>query len=110
MDRALTEAALLSALPDPRLPAEAAGGLAADLLLGLAIGLLAAALIGAAVRVARRPAVRPRPEPAGAEDRRLLLLHRLKRAHPERYAALTSGLYRPGGMPDEATLRRSLSR
>ena len=108
MDRALSEAALLEALPEARLPPDAAGGLAADLLLGLAIGLFLAAVIGAALRLARRLPVQCDPEPAGPEDRQLYLLHRLKATDPARFSKISADLYRPGGMPDEADLRASL--
>lgn len=114
-DGALSEAAMRASLIDIRLPAEAAGGIWADLAIAIGLAGLLAVVVAALFRLAgqRRPAptapnvqerladiaVLPAPE------RRVALLHLLREQAPERYADLSPGLYRPGGGPglDELT-------
>lgn len=116
-ERALTEEAMLEGLNDIRLPGDAPGGLAADLVaaagLGILLALAAAALLSFVTK--RRPARVPmteRHEPeTGAGDeaaRRRALLRRLKRENPGRYSEFARDLYRPGGLPDTAALRTIL--
>ncbi|KMK65188.1 hypothetical protein [Puniceibacterium sp. IMCC21224] len=114
-DRALTEEAVRSGLRDIRLPMEAAGGLAADLLAALAIGLLCAVFLGLLARfvtLSRPKASRTslKREVTSLEvlpddAQRIALLHLLKARAPERYRALVGEIYRPGGMPELVALR-----
>ncbi|WP_195822215.1 hypothetical protein [Roseobacter sp. MH60115] len=110
-DRALSEEAMLASLRDIHLPAETAGGLAADIavVIGLA-SLVALMLVGLArllsLKVRAAPVERPL---AGLQDlpeadRRVVLLHVLREAAPERYAAIRGAIYEPGGGVDLATL------
>ncbi|ETX28668.1 hypothetical protein [Roseivivax isoporae] len=118
--RALSEEAMLAGLRDIRLPASAAGGAPAEMLAALAVGLALALLAGLALRAvtARRPVARGtglRQAVAEAaalpdETRRLALLHLLRDHAPGRHAELRAALYRPGGLPDAATLERELLR
>ena len=108
--RALSEAAMLAGLQDIRLPAEAAGGLLAELLAAGGVGLAAAALLGGlALAITRRQARAPgtpdlaaraaalRHVPPGA--RVTGLLHLLKLTRPDRFAALAGDPYRRGAVP-----------
>jgi hypothetical protein len=116
-DRALTEEAMLAGLHDIRLPGEASGGLAAELLAAAGIGIFAALLAAALLMLVtgtRRDATAVSETPAGEIDaggaaaRRRALLRRLKREDPERFAALAGDLYRPGGLPDLAALEAAV--
>lgn len=117
-DRALTQEAVHSGLRDIRLPADAAGGLVADLLVALAIGLLLAVLFSWLARIvtlSRPKVLQPslkRDVQALATlpdaDQQIALLHLLKSRAPDRYRAMVDSLYRPGGLPDLATLRTAV--
>ncbi len=113
-DRALTREAMLNGLHDIRLPAEAAGGLAAELLATIGLALAIALLIGIALRTVTRPR-QARPEPGAADrlaalqglptdERQIALLHLLKAERPDAFRHLSGRLYAPGGMPDADTL------
>ncbi|MEY8828468.1 hypothetical protein AB9K34_08615 [Sedimentitalea sp. XS_ASV28] len=113
-DRALTREAMLNGLHDIRLPAEAAGGLAAELLATIGLALAIALLIGIALRAMSRPR-QARPEPGAAErlaalrdlppsERQIALLHLLKAERPDAFRHLSDRLYAPGGLPDVETL------
>ena len=118
-DQAMSEAAMLISLRDITLPAEAAGGLGADIAatVGLA-GILALFIVGMLRlfsmrrRVAASPlrgqflAIREMPEDA----RRIALLHLLRKSQPERYAAIKGALYQPEGGVDIATLEAEVAR
>lgn len=117
---ALSKEAMLAGLEDIRLPADASGGLIAEL--AVAVGL--AAMLAAAVLFLIRlfGVVRPPAPGVGMEDkisalrdlpdadRRLKLLHLMKERAPERYAAVrdNAGLYRPDGGPDLTDLEAEL--
>lgn len=115
-DRALTEEAVLAGLQDIRLPPDAAGGLAAELLAAIGFGLIVAAVLGLFIPLITRSR---RPEwtrTAGAraqltEDaRQLELLRLLKRKRPETFAALAARIYAPNGLPDIETLETEVGR
>lgn len=119
-ERALTAQAVKDGLQDIRLPPDAPGGMAAELLVAVALGLLLAVLLGQALRLVTvvRPAARP-PRlgqriaalaPLPDEDRRLALLHLLKETDPAALARLSAALYRPGGLPPAAEIEAELSR
>ncbi|WP_424985410.1 hypothetical protein [Microbulbifer sp. S227A] len=111
---------MLNGLHDIRLPADAPGGLVAELLAVIGIALAAALLIGLALRVISRPnhaetstspanrfaALRDLP----AAERQIALLHLLKSEHPEAFRRLAHRLYAPGGLPDLATLETEAGR
>ncbi|WP_116597765.1 hypothetical protein [Primorskyibacter marinus] len=121
-ERALSEHALQAGLRDIRLPAEAAGGMGAELAAAIALAAIAALMIGLIARqfLGRKP----RPAPARPNlarrlgeldvlpdaERRIALLHLLKSYDPSQFSALCDGLYRPDGGPDIATLRAALAR
>ncbi len=116
-ESALSRDAMLAGLRDIRLPADAPGGLWADLLAALALGLMLAVLAGLVLRLMTR--ARPRGPIANAadgihalpeEDQRLALLRLLKARAPDRYATLTQALYQRGGLPDIAVLRAEVRR
>jgi hypothetical protein len=118
-DQAMSEAAMLISLRDITLPVEAAGSFGADIAatVGLA-GVLALFLAGMLRlfsmrrQVAVPPlrgqflAIREMPDDA----RRVALLHLLKQAQPERYAAIKGALYQPEGGVDTATLEAEVAR
>lgn len=108
MDARDLEAAV-AALQPMRLPAEAAGGLTAEVLAAFGIGLLLAAALLPLLRWLGAPRRRPAAPPVVATSDPVALLQALKRERPERFEALRAGLYRPGGMPSadrlEALLR-----
>ena len=107
---ALSHEALLAGLRDIRLPTEAAGGALAEGIAAAGLGLLLAAGVAQFARLvtARRRPPAPVPSPPPAADPRLALLARLKATRPERFATLAPHLYRPGGLPSLADLRREL--
>lgn len=116
MERAISEEALLQGLADIRLPAHAAGGIAAEILAALGLGLALALCLGLVLRlvmirtVARPPTDSGDALPEDDEARALALLRRLKARDPERARALAPDLYRPGGLPPVARLEDALAR
>ncbi|MEM8951038.1 MAG: hypothetical protein AAGC99_17090 [Pseudomonadota bacterium] len=103
-DRALSEEAMLQALSDIRLPADAAGGALGDMAAAIAMAGIFALLIGGAIRLMSRKRTKERA-PSLADilealqdkpeaERRLALLHLLKARAPDRFEALRTGLYR----------------
>ena len=109
--QALTEEAVQTGLIELRLPAEAAGGVFAELSaaagLGLALGLCLALLLRPVlrrrVRSPEAPSFAARLATAEAlpeAERELALLRLWREADPEGYAAKRSTLYAPGGVPD----------
>lgn len=108
--------AMLAGLHDIRLPAEAPGGLLAEIAVVLALGIvLAVAVAWVLGRLAQ-----PHPQPAAdltaqvaalralPEEARALALLRL--LPPGEAAALRARLYLPGGHPDAAALEAALLR
>ena len=101
-DRALSEAAMRAGLQDISLPAQAAGGMVAELALTVGLAGLAALALGVLLRALSRR--KPKPEtPRDAlsalqnlaePERRIAILHVLRARAPERYAQLTRDLYR----------------
>ena len=113
-DRALSEEAMLAGLRDIRLPPDAAGGFAAELLAAVALGLILAVVAGWMLRMLRAaPRLRHAPPPQRAaalspDQTRLALLHDLKTRRPDIFARYAPSLYRPGGLPDAEELERAL--
>ncbi len=117
-DGAISRETMLAGLNDIRLPAEAPGGLVAELLAGAGIGLLLAAL--AALLLARLTTrIAPRRPPnlqdriaalasLPGDERALALLRLLRQSAPARAEALTGDLYRPGGTPSPDQVERAL--
>lgn len=119
-DRAMSVEALLAGLQDIHLPASAPGGLMAEVAAALALACLAALAVSAVLRIVSRhgpraagPSLRTElrramdlPEP----ERRVALLHLLKRHAPERFAQLRAALYRPDGGLDAQALEAELNR
>ncbi len=119
-DRALSETAMLAGLRDIRLPAEAAGGLLADVTATVALACMAALACAALLRLFGQRQKTHRPAPLADHvaalknlpeaDRRVALLHMLKRHAPERFATLQNSLYRPGNHISVADLQREVER
>jgi hypothetical protein len=118
-DQAMSEAAMLISLRDITLPVDAAGGSAADIAATSGLAGVLALFIAGMLRLfsMRRPAaasplrgqflaIREMPEDA----RRVALLHLLRQAQPERYAAIKGALYQPEGGVDIATLEAEVAR
>lgn len=118
-DGPLSEEAMLTSLRGLSLPAEAAGGLLADVAVAVGTAALLACLVVAVVRLvsvrrgpvrndihARMIALTELPEDA----QRVALLHLLKSAAPARFDALRGDLYRPEGRIDLATLQSEVAR
>lgn len=118
-DQAMSEAAMLISLRDITLPFEAAGGSAADIAATVGLAGVLALIIAGMLRLfsMRRPAaasplrgqflaIREMPDDA----RRVALLHLLRQAQPERYAAIKGALYQPEGGVDIATLEAEVAR
>ncbi|WP_299672006.1 hypothetical protein [uncultured Roseobacter sp.] len=110
-DRALSEEAMLASLRDIHLPAEAAGGIAADVAAVIGLGCLGALFFAGLIRLLSLRVRKPAPaDPLVAvqdlpeAERRVALLHVLREAAPERYAAIRGAIYAPGGGVDLATL------
>ncbi|WP_417605781.1 hypothetical protein [Primorskyibacter flagellatus] len=119
-ERALSETALQAGLRDIRLPADAAGGMGAELAAAIGLAAVAALVIGLIARqfLGRKPRpARPSLDRKLAEldalpdpERRIALLHLLKLYDPSQFAALRDSLYRPDAGPDTAALRAVLAR
>ncbi len=100
------EAAMLAALRDIRLPADAPGGTIAGIAAAVAFGGLAAIAVALVLRLASRrrrgtaraPLAASLDRLAGAPEdlRRIELLHLLKASAPDRFEAIAAELYRPG--------------
>ena len=111
--RALSEETMLASLRDIDIPAQAAGGLPADIAMTVGLAGAAALLVAGVLRLLsqkhrskpattlqdRLNAARVLPE----GDRRVALLHLLRDQSPERYRQVARDLYRP-----EATLPADL--
>jgi hypothetical protein len=118
-DQAMSEAAMLISLRDITLPVEAEGGVVADVAVTVGLAGVLALIIAGMLRLfsMRRPAaasplrgrylaIREMPDDA----RRVALLHLLRQAQPERYAAIKGALYQPEGGVDTATLEAEVAR
>jgi hypothetical protein len=118
-DQAMSEAAMLISLRDISLPVDVAGGVVADVAVTVGLAGVLALIIAGMLRLfsMRRPAaasplrgqflaIREMPDDA----RRVALLHLLRQAQPERYAAIKGALYQPGGGVDIATLEAEVAR
>lgn len=118
-ERGLSEEAMLSSLRDIRLPAEAAGGIVADMLVGIGLAGLAVLLVVGVLRVFSTRRTMPRPptlaqqlselDGASAADRRVGLLHLLRAHAPDRYRDVAQRLYHPDAV-DLPTLEAEVSR
>lgn len=114
-ETALSETAMLSSLRDIRLPAEAAGGIWADVAVSAGLAGLAALTVAGLVRLISLRLHTPSPvtlrdqlaelEHLPEADQRVGLLHLLKQVAPERYAEIRKTLYRPAAGPDLMALR-----
>lgn len=119
-DRAMSVEALLGGLQDIRLPVSAPGGTLAEVLAALALACLGALLVSGLLRLVSRRRVRATVPSLASElqllatrteaERRVALLHLLKRHAPERFAALRGALYRPGSDLDTSQLEAELRR
>lgn len=98
MDARELEAAL-AALHPVRLPADADGGLFAEMIAAFGIGLLLAAALMPLARWLGSPRRGAAAPPTEAPADPIGLLHALKRDRPARFDALRPDLYRPGGTP-----------
>jgi hypothetical protein len=118
-DQAMSEAAMLISLRDITLPVDAAGGAVADIAATVGLAGVLALIIAGMLRLfsmrrtaAAAPlrgqflAIREMPDDA----RRVALLHLLRQAQPERYAAIKGALYQPEGGVDIATLEAEVAR
>lgn len=109
MNGAMSREAMLAGLQDIRLPAEAAGGIFAELAVAIGFAAVAALFAVAMFRLlgSRRVVARPQTlsqriaalDDLPDEDRRLALLHLLKSEAPDRYASFSAELYRPNRVP-----------
>ncbi|AZQ69116.1 hypothetical protein EF888_19475 [Silicimonas algicola] len=113
-DGAMSEAAMLASLHDIRLPASAAGGAFADVAAAGAIACVAAILVLGLLRLftvrrSRGLSEDPLPLANGLTDadRRVALLHRLKRFAPDIFSRLRARLYRPGAVTLEEIEREA---
>lgn len=104
-ERALSEDAMRASLQDIGLPAQAAGGLIADIAITMGLAAAAALIVAGGLRLFSRR-LRPVGPPSLADRlsraqglpenrQRLVLLHLLRQHAPERYAELARDLYRP---------------
>lgn len=119
-DQPLSEEAMLQSLRDMRLPAEAAGGVLAEVAVVVGVAALAALCLVGLLRLVSERRARPRPAPAEAPlaailelpegERRVALLHYLRDHAPQRFAALRGELYRPDGALDLAALEAEAGR
>lgn len=119
-DRALTREAMLNGLHDIRFPAEAPGGLIAELLAVIGVALIGAVLIGLIMRSVTLP--RKKATEPGLQDRlaalaklpdnerQIALLHLLKSQRPDAFRKLSAKLYTPGGAPDVSALEAEVAR
>ncbi|MEX0367235.1 MAG: hypothetical protein AB3N22_14260 [Ruegeria sp.] len=118
-DTPLSEATMLASLRDIQLPAEAAGGLGAELAVAMGgAGLCALGVVALLRLLSRRRVLQTKTlgdalaalSDASDPERRVALLHLLRAHAPARYAALKADLYRPEGGPDIAALEAEVAR
>ena len=119
-DRALSKDAMLDSLRDIRLPSDAAGGVLSDLLMTIGLAMLAAILIGSLLRllmVRRASGIHSSLLQAVSElqglsepDKRVALLHILRKQDPERYSSIQPLLYRKDREIDVAALEAEVMR
>ena len=119
MERSFSEETMLASLHDIRLPADASGGVFAELLVAIGLAALAALLCVALLRsvFARVPKARAstladevaRVQGLPVAARRIAQLHLLRDHAPERYQSLSAALYAPGAL-DDAALDQEVSR
>lgn len=118
--QALSETALQAGLRDIRLPADAAGGIVAELAAAIALATVAALVIGLISRLflGRKPRIVANSlarqlaelDALPEAERRIALLHLLKSHDPPQFATLRDSLYRPDVGPDASALRAALAR
>lgn len=109
-----------ASLIDIRLPADAAGGVWAELAVAFGLAAFLAAGVAAVLRLVgqkRATVTAPTVQEKLAEiallpapERRVALLHLLRHEAPERYAQLAPALYRPEGGPDLHDLTAEVAR
>jgi len=110
---------MLAGLQDIRLPAEAPGGLAAELFAVVGLGLALALIVSMLLKLFMRPQRNPAAAPAMAdriaalatlpdEDRALALLALIQTSSPGALPALRKSLYTRDGFPEVARLEAVL--
>ena len=119
-DGALSETALLASLRDIRLPSDAAGGILAEIAVAVGAAGLSAITLVLLLRLISRRQVRVDPPTLqdhidalaqGTDaERRVGLLHLLRRHAPERFAKLKPDLYRPNSALDIQQLETEVAR
>lgn len=119
-DRGISTDDVLKALQDIRLPADASGGVVAELLAAFGLGLLLAWCLTFFLSLATGQSTGLKPghtkpaeleSDAGSdEDRTVILLHELRRVAPGEAKRLARDIYAPGGTPDPETVRAALNR
>ncbi|MCY0096495.1 hypothetical protein [Hoeflea ulvae] len=118
-DDAVSAETMLVGLQDIRLPAEAPGGLAAELIAVIGLGLVLALAVSVLLKLVTRPPPKPAAELALAdriaalaalpeEDRALALLSLIRATAPDALPGLRASLYRRGGFPEAARLEAVL--
>lgn len=119
-ERGISTDDVFNALQDIRLPADASGGIVADLLAAFGLGLLLAWCLTFLLSLAARQptgleeghtkSAEPGSDAGSDEDRTVMLLHQLRRVAPVEAKRLARDIYAPGGTPDQETVRAALHR
>ena len=118
-DTKTSEETMLSALHDIRLPADAAGGLMAEIFAAIAVGACLALVAGGVLRflTTRRPSRNEglREQYAAAiqlpdPERKVALLHLLTTHAPDKFAQFRDTLYRAEGAVDLTALEAEAGR
>lgn len=110
---ALSKEAMLISLRDIHLPVDAPGGLIAELAASTAIATGAAIVVVLVLRLFSLRVSHPAkvetdesgPHNWSDERMRIALLHQLRKQNPQRYAALSADLYKPGPAPELHALK-----
>ena len=117
-EQGITEIDFLAGLHDIRLPSEAAGGLASEILASIGVGLLLAVCIGLVLPLVTK--IKSKTPPPSLSDRidalkllsdegrTIALLHLLKENNPEAAERFCSNIYSPGGIPQISMLENEL--
>ena len=118
-DQGISAETMLMGLQDIRLPAEAPGGLAAELLAVVGLGLALALAVSVLLKLFMRPRSKPAADPPMAdciaqlaalpdEERALALLALIQAKAPDALPDLRKALYTRQGFPEVATLEAVL--
>ena len=113
-ERMIGEEAMLASLRDIHLPADASGGMVAEILAAMALGLFLALVLGGLAKLVSRHRLQQKPMPLTARldaletqpevEQRRAVLELFKQHAPDRLASLAPSLFDKATAPSTASL------